>query len=402
VSYTLKGRLQSRLAAALGPLLAAAVVTVWLHDWWPVELALVMVVVGLTCDALLYHRLLAYQPGWAALPLGLLELGLVITVAEAVGIMAPLRPALALFAGAWLLSQLFGHVVLPLLRLSYAEDGGELGRAGGAVAVAVAAFTVATAGLAWATQPPTVYLSGVHHGRLVITRTETLVGRPGAVIDGGLVIKADNVVVRGLTVIGGDDGVTVDGARGVRLDDVHVRGARLDGFHIRRAQVMISDCSVAGMTSPYAQGIDVSFSIDLPMSMVENCAITGGQEGIVADSAHLEVRDNDVTATTMRGITVNEMAMGTVEQNRVHDALGIGILCADQSECLIADNLVTGIRPDRGSADLSRRGYGIVAHSAATAYVLDNRFSGNRFRLGAFVSGVIWHGAGGFHDTMTM
>jgi nitrous oxidase accessory protein NosD len=114
------------------------------------------------------------------------------------------------------------------------------------------------------------------------------------------------------------------------------------------------------------------------------------------------VERNTVTRTTLRGITVTEMSMSSVEDNHVDGGLGIGIFCADQSECLIADNLVTGIRPDRGSADLSRRGYGIVAHSAATAYVLDNRFSGNRFRLGAFVSGVIWHGAGGFHDTMTM
>jgi Right handed beta helix region len=402
MSYTLRGRLESRLAAALGPLLAAGALTAWLHVWWPVELALIMVAVGLACDAVLYHRLLAYQPGWAALPLGLLELGLVIATAEAIGIMAPLRPALALFAGAWLLSQLLGHAVLPLLRLSYAEDGGELGRAGAVVIGAVAGFTAAAGGLAWATQPPTVYLSGVHQGPMVITRTETLVGRPGAVVEGGLVIKADNVVVRGLTVVGGNDGVTVDGATGVHLDDVHVRGAKLDGFHIRRAQVMISDCSVAGLRSPYAQGIDISFSFDLPTSMVERCTVTGGQEGIVADSAHVEVRDNDVTATTMRGITINEMAMGTVEENRVHGALGIGILCADQSECLIAGNLVTGTRPDLGSTDLTRRGYAIVAHSSSTAYVLDNRLSGNPFRLGAFVNGVIRHGSNGFHDTMTM
>ena len=37
----------------------------------------------------------------------------------------------ALFAGGWLLAQLLGHAGFPLLRLGYAEDGGELGRLGG-------------------------------------------------------------------------------------------------------------------------------------------------------------------------------------------------------------------------------------------------------------------------------
>ena len=33
-----------------------------------------------------YHRLLPYQPGWAALPLGLLELGLTMPLARALGL----------------------------------------------------------------------------------------------------------------------------------------------------------------------------------------------------------------------------------------------------------------------------------------------------------------------------
>ena len=97
-----------------------------------------MVGVGVTLDVALYHRVFAYQPGWVALPLGALELVLVVSLAGPVGIMAPLGPALALFAATWLLAQVLGHAAFPWLRLSYAEDGGELGRLG-APAVAAAA-----------------------------------------------------------------------------------------------------------------------------------------------------------------------------------------------------------------------------------------------------------------------
>jgi Right handed beta helix region len=401
VSYTLRGRLESRLAAALVPFLVAAAVTAWTRVWWPVELAVAMVAVGLCCDALLYHRPLIYQPGWAALPMGALELALVIAVARTVPIAAPLRPAIALFVLAWLAAQVAAHALLPMLRLSYAEDGGELGRAGPLVAVAFTGMIAAAGGIAWASQPPTVYLAaGVHRGPLVIDRTETLVGRPGAVVDGGLVIKADNVTVRDLTVVGGRNGVTVEGATHVMLDHVHVRGAVLDGFHVRRAQVMIDDCSVSGLVSRYAQGIDISFTYDKPMSMVSGCAIRGGQEGIVSDSARVMVEDNHVTDTTLRGITVTEMSMSSVERNRVDDGLGIGIFCADQAECMIAQNVVAGTRPDLRSGDLSRLGYGIVAHSAATAFLEANRVGGNPHPEGTFAGGEIRHGSAGFGGMM--
>src|SRR5262249_23481664 len=75
VSYTLRGRIDSRLAAALGPLVVAAIVALVIHRWWPVELAALMVAAGVALDVLLYDRVFDYQPGWVAVPLGALELG---------------------------------------------------------------------------------------------------------------------------------------------------------------------------------------------------------------------------------------------------------------------------------------------------------------------------------------
>src|SRR5262249_3622482 len=104
VSYTLRGRLESRLAAPALPLLAACVLAGALREWWPVELAGLMLGVGLAFDVIAYDRLLDYQPGWFALPLGLLELGVTVGLAQALELGAPLAPALAFFAGSWLLA----------------------------------------------------------------------------------------------------------------------------------------------------------------------------------------------------------------------------------------------------------------------------------------------------------
>ena len=91
VSYTLRGRIETRLAGALVPVLVAAVLAPILHKWWPLELVGLMLLIGLTLDVVVYHRLLPYQPGWAAVPLGLLELGLTMSAARLLDLGAPLR-----------------------------------------------------------------------------------------------------------------------------------------------------------------------------------------------------------------------------------------------------------------------------------------------------------------------
>jgi hypothetical protein len=50
MSYTLTGRLESRLAALVVPVLAAAALAVALAAWWPLELAGLMAAAGLALD----------------------------------------------------------------------------------------------------------------------------------------------------------------------------------------------------------------------------------------------------------------------------------------------------------------------------------------------------------------
>jgi parallel beta-helix repeat protein len=375
VSYTLRGRIESRLAAVLLPFFAACLATYALGAWWPLELMGAMVAAGLVLDVVLYDRVFAFQPGWLALPLGALELGATMVLVRWLDIAAPLEPAVWFFVASWLVAQVLGHAGLPLLRLSYAEDGGELGEAGQALLLAAPLAALIAVGTASVTQPPIVHLSaGVHRGPLVLDHALTLVGEPGTIVKGGIVVTADDVTVRDVTVSGGRNGITVEWAEGVKLEDVTVVGAKLDGIHVRRAAVSIHDCRIVSPPG-YTQGIDVSFSIDLDMSMVEGCTVTGGQEGIVTNSVMAVIRDNHVTGTSLRGITMTEMSMGEVDENTISDVLGVGIYCGDRSECEIADNTILDVRPDP-NGDPSRAGIGVVAFFGAHAELEGNEIIG--------------------------
>jgi hypothetical protein len=392
VSYTLRGRLESRLAAASLPFLVACVIALALREWWPVALAGLMTGVGVALDASVYHRLLPYQAGWLALPLGVLELGVTMALALAAGVGAPLDAALAFFAGSWLVAQLLAHAGLPWLRLSYAEDGGELGGAGAALLAAAPLMLAAVLGVAWVTQPPTIRLAaGVHQGPLVLDHSQRLVGEPGTVVRGGIVVTADDVVVRNVTVLGGEYGIEVDGARNVLLEDVTVSSAVLDGINVRRGSVTIRDCRIESLQSPFAQGIDISFGFDLAPSRVERCTVRGAREGIVSHFTRVHLRENSVSGSGLRAIAVTEMSMGEVEDNHVEDANGVGIFCGDYSHCRIAGNSVLGTSPDPESDDASRAGYGIQAHFGAKATLDENRVIDSPGGVAAFFGASLEH-----------
>ncbi|HEX5469821.1 MAG TPA: right-handed parallel beta-helix repeat-containing protein [Gaiellaceae bacterium] len=385
MSFTLRGRLESRLAAGLVPLFAAAGLAAAITEWWPLALAAAMLGVGLVFDVA-YDRWLEYQPGWLAPPLALLELGAVMGVVYGAGISAPLTVALAFFGGSWLLGQVLVHGVFPYTRLSYGEEGGELGRIGPALAAVVLATLGVLGGVALAMQPPTVRLAaGIHQGPLVLDHAQKLVGEPGAVVRGGILITADNVTVRNVTVVGGESGIEVDDAHNVTLERVRVSGAELDGIHVRRATVHIRDCLVHSPASEYAQGIDISFGFDLAPSDVEGCTVVGGREGIVTHFTMARVADNRVVGTSLRGLTLTEMSMAVVEGNHVEDSLGVGIYCGDYSECEIDDNRVRGVRADEASGDKTRMGFGIVAHHGAEATISGNEVSGVASRARSFL-----------------
>jgi parallel beta helix pectate lyase-like protein len=379
VSYTLRGRIESRLAAFVPVVVAACVIAAGEHRWWPVDAAGLMLGVGLALDVQAYHRVFRYQPGWAALPLGALELAVVLLLMRAAGVAAPLGQAVALFAGGWLLSQLLAHAGFPLLRLTYAEDGGELGRLGGTAAVAAAAVLAGAGATAYALRPPVVHLaSGVHQGPIVITRREVLVGDPGAVVRGGIVVRASGVTVKNVSVVGGDYGISVEHVHGTVLDGVSVSGARLDGIHVRLAGVIVRDCSVDMLGNELGQGIDISYTMDMGRTLVEGCTVTGGMDGITTHSSMTDIVHNQVSRTTERGISVTEMSMGMVMDNEVRDASGIGIWCNDRSMCMIERNTVVDTHPGKDGP-----GFGVLASFQSEANLWENELGANPVASGA-------------------
>ena len=124
MSYTLRGRIDSRLAALLPVLLVACGLAAVLRHWWPVELVALMAAVGIALDVQVWHRLLPYQPAWATVLLGGVELGALMAIVYGFGLHAPLWAALVLFGAGWLLAFVLAQAGYPLLRLGYAEEGG--------------------------------------------------------------------------------------------------------------------------------------------------------------------------------------------------------------------------------------------------------------------------------------
>ena len=364
MSYTLTGRIESRLVAVLPALIAAFAI----QRWWAVYLVAIMLMVGVALDAAAYDRLISYQPAWLAVPLGALELALVYGLMRAIPIHAPLDAALALFALAWLSAQLFAHAALPRLQLSYAEAGGELGRSGRLAAVVVPVLVFIGVGAAYATRAPTIQLHGFVRGPIVIDRAETLVG---GTVRGGIIIRSSHVTLKHVTIIGGENGIDVENATHVMLDHVRVLRAETDGIHVRNSAVMVAHCMVADPAGPWVQGIDISYSVGRPMSMVSGCTVAGVREGIVTHSAEVNVMDNRVLDTTLRGIVLGEMSMDMASGNDVESAQGVGILCLDHSMCEIEHNVVAGTRVDP-SGDPARAGVAIESQYYAQASVRDN------------------------------
>jgi parallel beta-helix repeat protein len=223
----------------------------------------------------------------------------------------------------------------------------------------------------------------------VITRREVLVGDPGAVVRGGIIVRANDVTIENVSVVGGEDGITVDGVHGTVLDRVSVSGARLDGIHVTFAGVVIKDCTVDMHGNPLGEGINISYNTGMGMSMVEGCTVVGGMQGITTHSSMSEIVGDHVSGTEEQGITVTEMSMGTVMENEVSGALGIGIYCNDRSTCMIEHNTVVGTRADIASGNPTRRGFGVLASFQSLAELRGNQIAANPVPMGAVINSEI-------------
>ncbi len=280
----------------------------------------------------------------------------------------------------------------------------------GALLVLAAALAVATAAIVAvvAVRPPATVrvapgtpvaaLAAAHPGAVLelapgrhpaftLATPATVRALPGAVVDGGVVVRADGARLEHVVVRGGENGVTVAGARGVVLDGVSVDGAQQHGIEVVEGTATIRGCAVTGMPDRYSQAIEVRNSAGLGRTVVAGCRVAGAAEGLVAHVSRVELRGNAVTATTNRAIAVTEMSEGLVAGNTVRDVTGAGVYCGDMSHCEVRDNVVRGVTGD-GSGVRSRSGQAIVAWYYATL-----RSVGNDIDVAADEPVGVYHGS---------
>ena len=307
MSYTLRGRIESRLAAALAAAARrAACSRRRCRRWWPLELAALMVGVGVALDVVVYHRLLATsRAGWRCRS-ALLELGVLSWRSSArSGSRRRSRRRSRSSPARWLARAGARPRRLP------ARCGSRMPRTAAssaalgvvAAAVAVVAFAGAAGGYAWSQLPA---------GRAPLRRRAPGAARDRPARDARRRPRRRRPR-RHRRPRERRHGPQRHRRRRRERDRGRRRATtscstasassarRSTASTSARGQVTIRDCTVDSLRGRYAQGIDISFSSDKGKSIVKGCTVVGGQEGIVTDSAIATVMGNRVSRTTLPG-----------------------------------------------------------------------------------------------------
>jgi hypothetical protein len=127
---TVLGRIETRTAILIGPALLAAILSVATHNEGWIVLIGIYLLVGVSLDALFYAYVIKWQPPWLTFVLGAGEFVIVYVLAHVAKVGLASVDAVWFFWGSWVLAVCTRIVVLPLVSLTWIEDGGEFRRPG--------------------------------------------------------------------------------------------------------------------------------------------------------------------------------------------------------------------------------------------------------------------------------
>lgn len=221
-------------------------------------------------------------------------------------------------------------------------------------------------------------LPGRYEGPVTVEKGIRLVGQ-GAVIavpgdsSAALFVAGDGAIIDGLTLLGGENGLTVREAEGVVVREVTASNQTMHGIEVVDGSARISGANIE-VVGEFAQGIEIRNSDGRPDSVIEGSTVIGGQEGIVSHVSEVVVLDNVVTHATLRGITITEMSDGIVRGNKVSSVSGAGLYCGDMSRCEFTGNTVGTVSSN--GVGTSGAGWGLLVTYHSSASESGNELSG--------------------------
>lgn len=127
---TMLGRVETRTAILVGPALLGLILSLATDRPGWIVLIGIYLLVGVTLDVLFYPNVIKWQPPWLTFVLGAGEFAIVYVVAQVARVGLSPVDAVWFFWTSWVLAVWTRIVVLPLLSLTWIEDGGEFRRPG--------------------------------------------------------------------------------------------------------------------------------------------------------------------------------------------------------------------------------------------------------------------------------
>lgn len=125
ILFTVAGRIQTKVVTFLLLLLITVIFVATTQNTELWRLFAIAVVIGILLETL-WGFLVKYQPGWLTWVLGFVEFACIAATAAAVGLKTPLSAGATYFWVSWIIIQLFLIYILPVLKPSWNDMGGEI------------------------------------------------------------------------------------------------------------------------------------------------------------------------------------------------------------------------------------------------------------------------------------